>query len=272
MNINNRKKKFLTAIISIAVIIACIGGYTGCSKSEQADSNNTISEFQEESATPETSNNAQNDTDKEVIDETTENENSETIAGEITGTTDKNSSSDTTIKNRNDYTSNSSSNSQADNTESKSNSSSTGSSGKGSGSSSKSSSSSSSSGSSSNSSSSNSSSSKPTHTHDWVEQTTVVTVPAVTHMEDQGWDEEIPGEYVYQCGCGRNFSTVEEWEEHVHSYLDVGDFSHPSNYSEGYAKSSYIHHENWVEVVDTPATTKTVGTGTYKCSICGATK
>lgn len=284
MNTDNKRKKIIAIIIIIAVIVACIGGYAGCSKSKQVDSKNAEDSTSESLSKEEEKNNVEDkykssliaeairktaeasgaivgvDVSESVLGSISEVEEDSTVDQEaIVSSEPTTSSSETTSKD------NSSSGSSNSNTTTNNKSSNSSSSGSGSSSNSNSSSSSSSS-------SSNSSSSKPTHTHDWVEQTTTVTVPAVTHMEDQGWDEEIPGEKGYKCGCGEIFSTLDEWREHQFSYSDVGDFSHPDNYTKFVGKSSYIHHENWVEVVDTPEHTETYWTGVFKCSICGATK
>lgn len=113
---------------------------------------------------------------------------------------------------------------------------------------------------------------KPAHTHTWVEQTTTVTHEATGHYETkvvkEAWDEEIEEEQVV-CGCGKYFDTVEAWADHG---IDDGCVW---GYSLKNVTVDIIHHDAEIEQVwveDTPAYTETVGTGTYKCSGCGATK
>ncbi|MCB6415748.1 hypothetical protein LI221_11860 [Faecalimonas umbilicata] len=118
--------------------------------------------------------------------------------------------------------------------------------------------------------------SEPAHTHTWVTvpaQTHTVNHPAETHQEDQGWDESKWVHTGVTCGCGAVFSSVAEWDAHISSYVDYGDFSHPCHYSDNYEQQT-VHHENWVTVVDREAWVETVvDVPAYqKCSTCGKTK
>lgn len=124
---------------------------------------------------------------------------------------------------------------------------------------------------------SGSNSSTQAHTHTWVTvpaQTHTVNHPAETHQEDQGWDEEIKGATHWVCGCGADFTSVKALHDHQGSYADNGDFSHPGNSHTYIEPSQWVHHENWVTVVDREAWVETVvDVPAYqKCSVCGATK
>lgn len=123
---------------------------------------------------------------------------------------------------------------------------------------------------------SGSNSSTQAHTHTWVH------VDAVTHQEDQGYDEqylisaEVPSQWVstglvkhYVCTtCGADFTDVDALSRHGNENFHAGDTSY--NVETGYwtdpipAQYGTRHVEKWVTVVDTPA---------YDyCSGCGARK
>lgn len=115
--------------------------------------------------------------------------------------------------------------------------------------------------------------SHPEHTHSWVEQTTTVTHEATGHYEmvvvKDAWDEEIWKDY---CICNKCGEDVTDENTRIWHWDDTGCDG-------GWTvKSTLIainHHEAetqevWVE--DSPARTETVGTGSYICSACGATK
>lgn len=113
---------------------------------------------------------------------------------------------------------------------------------------------------------------QPEHTHSWVEQITTVTHEATGHYETvvvkDAWDEDIREPRVV-CGCGKIFIDDWEWENH---FIDDECIY---GYSVKTVVVDTIHHEAvteqvWVE--DSPAWTETVGTGSYTCSTCGATK
>lgn len=114
---------------------------------------------------------------------------------------------------------------------------------------------------------------QPEHTHSWVEQTTTVTHEATGHYETvvvkDAWDEEVKEGRVICTGCGTAFVTTDEWLDH-----NLWDDC-PYGYTSKLITVDTIHHEAetqevWVE--DSPAWTETVGTGSYTCSTCGATK
>lgn len=115
--------------------------------------------------------------------------------------------------------------------------------------------------------------SHPEHTHSWVEQTTTVTHEATGHYETvvvkDAWDEEVKEGRVICTGCGAAFVTTDEWLDH-----NLWDDC-PYGYTSKLITVDTIHHEAetqevWVE--DSPAWTEIVGTGSYICSTCGATK
>lgn len=115
--------------------------------------------------------------------------------------------------------------------------------------------------------------SHPEHTHSWVEQTTTVTHEAAGHYETvvvkDAWDEDVYGYRDICLGCGHISATAEEAGLHcVECETGMG-------YTNKKIVVDTIHHEAetqevWVE--DLPAWTETVGTGSYTCSTCGATK
>lgn len=118
-------------------------------------------------------------------------------------------------------------------------------------------------------------SNQPAHSHIWVPIYQSVT-------EDQGsyqtvvitpeWTETIPGETVVVCGCGAEFPVGNAWEEHQASFLNVGDFSHPSNCTYRTNPGETVYHpavteQQWVSNI----VTTQVQTG-EQCSGCGATR
>ena len=117
------------------------------------------------------------------------------------------------------------------------------------------------------------STSQPEHTHSWVEQTTTVTHDATGHYETvvvkDAWDEEEWGYRLVCLGCSYVSGDTDEAILHC-ALCETG-----LGYSSKKVQTGTIHHEAvteqvWVE--DTPAQTETVGTGSYICSTCGATK
>ena len=144
----------------------------------------------------------------------------------------------------------------------------------------------------SNSSSNNSSSSKPSnnsgsnsnntkpaeHTHDWVAQYKIVTVPEKGHNEQvlgqAAYDEQVPitemREHTICTTCGADITG--HAVEHLENSLDCQGYH--SEYREDVTGYKTVHHDAVYEtryVVDSPATTKQELTG-YKCSGCGKTR
>ena len=115
--------------------------------------------------------------------------------------------------------------------------------------------------------------SQPEHTHSWMEQTTTITHEATGHYEEKvvkdAWDEDVYGYRDICLGCGYVSATTDEAIDHCVS-CETG-----LGYTNKKIIVNTIHHEAvteqvWVE--DFPARTETVGTGSYICSTCGATK
>ena len=109
--------------------------------------------------------------------------------------------------------------------------------------------------------------------HQWIEITEKVQHEATGHYDTkvvkEAWDEAVYG-YRVVCGCGRQFVTVDECCDHI-----ILDNCYPGNYSSKKVIIDTIHHDAETEqvwVVDKAAWTEVVGTGKYKCSICGETK
>lgn len=116
------------------------------------------------------------------------------------------------------------------------------------------------------------STSQPEHTHSWVEQTTTVTYDATGHYETvvvkDAWDEPV---YDYRLICNMCGTDVTDDDVSAFHYA----FECYGSYSSKKIQIDTVHHEAvteqvWVE--DTPAQTETIGTGSYICSTCGATK
>ena len=140
----------------------------------------------------------------------------------------------------------------------------------------------------SNSSSNNSSSSKPSnnsgsnsnntkpaeHTHDWVAQYKIVTVPEKGHNEQvlvqAAYDEQVPvtemREFSICNNCGADITGFAS--DHI---LNGTCRRYHSEWREVVTGYNTVHHDAVYEsryVVDSPATTKQELTG-YKCSSCG---
>ena len=113
-----------------------------------------------------------------------------------------------------------------------------------------------------------------TCSHNWVEETTTVTHEATGHYETlvvkEAWDEP-----VYEMREVTRCSTCKE-DIGGHAVDHIMNTGHAGYYSQGESVLiDTIHHiaetkEVWV--VDKEAWTETVGTGRYKCSICGEIK
>jgi len=99
------------------------------------------------------------------------------------------------------------------------------------------------------------------HVHNWI--------PIYNHnLEDHGTEEIVTiadewTEVIFSdiptitCGCGAVFSSLIALNDHQHSFLNAGDFSHPSNYGVVYNPVGTIFHPaitetrwvpNWVSV------------------------
>ena len=83
--------------------------------------------------------------------------------------------------------------------------------------------------------------------------------------EDQSYDVVI-------CGCGAEFATVEEWDDHQMSYVINDDFSHPGNYGVAVRGNPHalVKEAYDEQVLVRNAYDEQVLTG-YRCS-CGAEK
>ena len=113
---------------------------------------------------------------------------------------------------------------------------------------------------------------QPVHIHTWEEQTTTVVHEAAGHYETrvirEAWEEPV---YAYRLICNACGTDVtEEGVRAVHYAFECG-----GGWSDKKVLTGTIRHEAetgqvWVE--DLPAWTETVGTGTYKCSSCGAVR
>ena len=113
-----------------------------------------------------------------------------------------------------------------------------------------------------------------TGNHNWVENTTVVHHEALGHVEEvQVQTGTSAGYTVYTCGvCGAQFDTPSGVVDHCFGYLGA-DGNHAGARTVAYdypGEPIYEVQSQWV--VDQPAWDETVGTGTYTCSTCGATK
>ncbi|MCM1258587.1 MAG: hypothetical protein NC307_12125 [Roseburia sp.] len=108
--------------------------------------------------------------------------------------------------------------------------------------------------------------------HNWVEEMQVVTIPSTGHVE-QVQVQVGTGEtrHEYECAvCGARFDSPEAKVEHCKA---TGDFAHACANTIIYdypGEPIYETQSSWV--VDTPETTSVVGTGSYTCSVCNATK
>lgn len=107
-----------------------------------------------------------------------------------------------------------------------------------------------------------------TGNHNWVEGTTVI------HHEELGHVEQVQtgttaGYTTYACAvCGAEFDTPSGVVDHcaafvpdLHGMANTIAYDHPGE---------PIYENQWK--IDQPAWDETVGTGTYTCSVCGATK
>ena len=126
------------------------------------------------------------------------------------------------------------------------------------------------------------SSSTPAHTHNWVEQTTVIHYDAVTNpvyvVDSAAYDEpiyELQATGVRCLYCGATYSTEAELFAHQDAMDDQGDYNHGSweaileNVQVGITHHDEVGH--WEEQLVKLAYDETVVTG-YRCSGCGATK
>lgn len=108
--------------------------------------------------------------------------------------------------------------------------------------------------------------------HKWVEETKTVNHEATGHYETQvikeAWDEPVY-EYRDICNkCGTDVTDDETGAIHYAFYCD-------GSYSNKRVQTGTISHAaetKQVWVVDKAAWTETVGTGKYKCSLCGKAK
>lgn len=131
-------------------------------------------------------------------------------------------------------------------------------------------------------SSSSGSSSTPAHTHNWVEQTTVIHHDAVTNpvyvVDSAAYDEPIYD--VQPTGtrckrCGAVFGSEDEWSAHSDAMIEQDDWSHGAyevvfeNVQVGTTHHDEVGH--WEEQLVKLAYDETVVSG-YRCSGCGATK
>lgn len=106
----------------------------------------------------------------------------------------------------------------------------------------------------------------------------------VTVVDQEAWTERIPAwteeetvvKHYTKCGCGQLFDSREAWRAHEASFLDVGDFSHPSNCTGVDVEEKtgkVIKHPE--EIIKHPAVTHTetqkvkIGEDGY-CTKCGA--
>lgn len=113
-----------------------------------------------------------------------------------------------------------------------------------------------------------------TGNHNWVEGTTVVHHEALGHVEEvQVQTGTTAGYTVYSCGiCGASFDTPSGVSEHCKSFIGV-DNTHVGArtvMTDYPGEPVYETQAQWV--VDVQPWDEVVGTGTYTCSVCGATK
>lgn len=110
--------------------------------------------------------------------------------------------------------------------------------------------------------------------HNWVEETTILHHEALGHVEEvQVQTGTSAGYCTYACHfCGAEYNTTSELTAHCKSFIGVDNnhavasttiYDHPG-------EPIYETQNQWIE--DTPAWDEVVGTGTYTCSVCGATK
>ena len=131
-------------------------------------------------------------------------------------------------------------------------------------------------------SSSSGSSSTPAHTHNWVEQTTVIHHDAVTNsvyvVDSAAYDEpvyELQDVGVRCRYCGATFANENGFDAHCRSLVEQDDYNHGSyevimeNVQVGTTHHDEVGH--WEEQLVKLAYDETVVSG-YRCSGCGATK
>lgn len=111
-----------------------------------------------------------------------------------------------------------------------------------------------------------------TGNHNWVEGTTVIHHEALGHVSEvQVQVGTSAGYCTYACSaCGAEFNSPSEKTEHCASFVPDPHgmastivYDHPG-------EPIYETQSQWV--VDQPEWDEVVGTGTYTCSVCGATK
>lgn len=120
--------------------------------------------------------------------------------------------------------------------------------------------------------------SQPEHTHSWVEQTTTVTHEAAGHYETvvvkDAWDEPVYEIQVRSicnvCGQDVTGNAAEHAKAHALAGEGGGHHTEPIQVQTGTIRHEAVTEQVWVE--DSPAYEETVGTGSYICSACGATK
>ena len=120
----------------------------------------------------------------------------------------------------------------------------------------------------------NSGNNQSTHTHTWVDETTTIEHPAVTHEEPiiQKWTTPVMEYHLYCLTCYA--------ENHVVTFSNTREaISHSTayghRYAEGNIKVGEEEHETVIgykTVVDKEASKETVKTGRQICSTCGAIK
>ena len=120
-----------------------------------------------------------------------------------------------------------------------------------------------------------------TCTHSWSKIYKTIHHDAVTHQEtipsktEKIWhDGEVIG-YVQECGCGQQFNSMEELNQHQFQASLNGEDGHASHWeipvtSEGYYETVTIPSKT-ITIVDKPAYDEKTLTG-YKCTKCGQTK
>lgn len=108
--------------------------------------------------------------------------------------------------------------------------------------------------------------------HNFVENTTVVHHEALGHVEEvQVQVGTSDGYTVYSCAfCGASFDTPSGVVDHCATFVPDPHGMANTIATDYPGQPVYETQSQWV--VDQPAWDETVGTGTYTCSVCGATK
>ncbi|MCM1092295.1 MAG: hypothetical protein NC413_15825, partial [Muribaculum sp.] len=109
--------------------------------------------------------------------------------------------------------------------------------------------------------------------HNWVEEMQVVTIPSTGHVEQvQVQVGTGPAKQIHECAyCGhqQDHPLNDHWEDAI----NAGEFSHALTTTiiwDVPGDPIYEVQSSWI--VDTPEATSVVGTGSYTCSVCNATK